>query len=86
ERGKIIPSASFLVGIRNLESGEFAFGPNVSIAEDDNKNLQINSGMVMAAGKNHAFGNVMIPVNVAVVVFRYGVRLSLLAGFNSRSR
>ena len=86
ERGKVIPSASFLVGIRNLESGEFAFGPNLSLAQDKNKDLQINSGMVIAAGKNHSFGNVMLPVNVAMVVFRYGVRLSIMAGFNSRSK
>ncbi len=86
ERGKVMGSASFLVGMRNLESGEFAFGPNVSILQDKNENLQINSGMVIAAGKTHSFGNVMVPVNLALVIFKYGARLSILGGFNSRSR
>lgn len=77
EQGKFLPSASLLIGVRGGQGGEFAFGPNVSLA---------GAGFVFAAGHTYKSGNLNLPVNFAVVPSTNGVRLSLLVGFNAQTR
>lgn len=73
EQGVLLPSATFMAGLRAKKGYEFAMGPNVSGA---------GFGLAVAAGKTNAIGELNIPLNVALVTSPYGIRLSLLTGFN----
>lgn len=72
ERGVLIPSATFLVGVRTPGGLEFGVGPNVAGA---------SVGYAVAVGHTQDFGEVAVPVNVAVVLGPDGPRASLLLGF-----
>ena len=73
EQGILLPSLSWVIGIRGLSGGEIGFGPNVSLA---------GAGMVIAAGVSQQKGQLVIPVTLATVVSKDGVRASILFGFN----
>lgn len=75
EQGVFLPSLSWMVGLRTLGGTEFGVGPNLGPG---------GIGMVYAAGFTRRSGNLNIPFNVAVVPSREGLRLGLLAGFNSQ--
>jgi hypothetical protein len=75
EQGVVIPSFSWLLGLRTMKGVEFAVGPNVTPA---------GIAMAAAAGVTFSTGNLNIPVNLAVVPSKSGVRVSMLAGFNMR--
>ena len=77
EQGQALPSVSWMVGLRTREGAEFGIGPNVTPA-----------GVALAFGAGVTFraGILNIPVNVAVVPSRFGVRMSMLTGFNLRRR
>jgi hypothetical protein len=77
DQGVLIPSLNWLVGARTADGLEFAAGPNVT-----------PSGFAFAAAAGVTFrtGNLNIPVNFAVVPSKAGLRFSMLAGFNSRTR
>lgn len=77
EQGLVLPSFSWLVGLRTIKGVEFAVGPNVSPA---------GAALAAAAGVTFRSGNLNFPVNLAVVPSKSGMRVSLLAGFNSRKR
>lgn len=77
EQNKFLPSGSLLIGIRNPSGGEFAFGPNISLA---------GASFVIAAGHTFKNGNLNFPVNFAVVPSSKGIRFSLLFGFNAQTR
>jgi hypothetical protein len=77
DKGLLLPSLSWLVGLRTSDGFEFAAGPNYSAA---------GMNMVYAAGVNFAAGDLNIPVNIAVVPSKSaGTRVSLLFGFNTRT-
>ena len=77
EQGKFLPSGSLLIGVRGSQGGEFAFGPNLSLT---------GASFVFAAGHTYQSGDLNFPVNFAVVPSTKGLRLSLLVGFNARTR
>jgi hypothetical protein len=77
DQGIVIPSFSWLVGLRTIKGVEFAVGPNISPA---------GAAIAAAAGVTFRSGNLNFPVNLAVVPSRTGVRVSMLAGFNMRKK
>jgi hypothetical protein len=77
DQGVLLPSFNWLVGARTAEGLEFAVGPNVTPA---------GVALAAAAGVTFRAGNLNIPINVAAVPSRSGLRFSMLFGFNSRNR
>jgi hypothetical protein len=77
EQDVVLPSLSWVVGLRTPEGLEFGIGPNVTPA---------GTALVVAAGMTIRSGILNVPLNFAVVPSNSGVRVSMLAGFNFRSR
>ena len=77
EQSVVIPSLSWMVGIRTKDGAEFGIGPNFTPA---------GSALVLAAGITFRAGVMNVPVNVAVVPSKTGTRVSLLTGFSLRNR
>ena len=77
EQDVVLPSVSWIVGLRTREGFEFGVGPNVTPA---------GTALVIAAGVTFRSGVLNVPVNVAVVPSGAGARMSVLAGFNFRTR
>ena len=77
EQGVVLPSFNWLVGARTAKGIEFAIGPNITPA---------GLAMAVAGGVTFRTGNLNIPVNLALVPSKSGMRVSLLAGFNARTR
>jgi hypothetical protein len=77
EQDVVLPSLSWIVGLRTREGAEFGVGPNITPA---------GTALVFAAGVTFRSGGLNLPMNVAVVPTKSGVRVSMLAGFNFRSR
>ena len=77
DQGLVIPSFSWLVGLRSMKGVEFAVGPNLS---------PTGAAIAAAAGVTFRSGNLNFPVNLAVVPSKAGVRVSMLVGFNTRKR
>jgi len=75
EQGVVLPSVSWLVGMRTMKGAEFGIGPNLT---------PVGAALAIAAGMTFRAGGLNVPVNVAVVPSKSGVRVSLLAGFNTR--
>jgi hypothetical protein len=74
EQGVVLPSLSWVVGVRTPGDIEFGVGPNATPA---------GVALVLSGGKTFRSGALNIPVNVAVVPGRVGTRVSLLTGFNT---
>jgi len=77
EQDVVIPSVSWIVGLRTPEGLELGIGPNVTPA---------GTALVLAAGITFRSGVLNVPVNFAVVPSGAGTRVSMFAGFNFRSR
>ena len=77
EQGVVIPSLTWLVGLRTVGGVEVAAGPNLSAA---------GMGVAIAAGLTARVGNLNVPFNVAVVPSENGPRFSFLLGFNAKRR
>lgn len=75
EQNVVLPSATWLVGLRQTNGIEFGLGPTVTGS---------GTQIAVAAGITQKFGSVNVPVNVAVAPARVGVALSITAGFNVR--
>jgi hypothetical protein len=75
EQGVALPSVSWMVGLRSKGGSEFGFGPNVTPA---------GVALALAAGTTFQVGAMNVPVNVAVVPSKAGMRLSILSGFSLR--
>jgi hypothetical protein len=73
----VVPSVSWIVGLRTPEGLEFGVGPNVTPA---------GTALVLAAGVTLRSGVLNVPLNFAVVPSSAGMRVSLLAGFNFRTQ
>lgn len=73
DAGVALPSATWLLGVRSAGGMEVGVGPNVSLA-----------GLALAAGAgiNLRAGGVNFPINFGVASSKYGVRTSILMGFN----
>jgi hypothetical protein len=77
EQSVVLPSLSWMVGVRTRDGAEFGIGPNITPA---------GTALVLAAGMTFRAGALNIPVNVAVVPSKSGSRVSLLSGFSLRRR
>ena len=77
DRNLLLPSGTFLVGLRTVNGMEIGVGPNLSLA---------GTGYAVAVGMNTPVGEVNVPVNVAAVFGNGGPRISLLAGFTLSDR
>ena len=75
EQGLVLPSLSWLVGVRTHAGTEFGVGPNIT---------PVGVALALAAGKTFRAGVLNVPVNVAVVPSKSGVRVSMLTGFSLR--
>ena len=75
EQGVTLPSVSWMVGLRTSNGSEFGFGPNITPA---------GVAMALAAGTTFRAGALNVPVNVAVVPSKAGMRVSFLTGFSLR--
>lgn len=73
EQNQVLPSLSWLVGFRNSRGYEVGVGPNIT---------PIGSAVAFVGGLTRRVGSLNVPVNVAIVPSRDGVRVSLLSGFN----
>ena len=77
EQNVVVPSLSWLAGIRTRDGAEFGIGPNITPA---------GTALVLATGMTFRAGALNIPVNVAVVPSKAGTRVTLLSGFSLRHR
>jgi hypothetical protein len=77
EHGVVIPSASWLIGVRTRDGAEFGIGPNVTPA---------GTALVIAVGHTFRSGILNVPVNLAVIPSKSGTRITFLTGFNLRGR
>ena len=77
DQGVVLPSLSWMVGLRTREGAEFGIGPNITPA---------GVALAVAAGVTFRAGNLNVPMNVAVVPSKAGTRISVLTGFNMRRR
>lgn len=75
DQGVVLPSLSWLAGMRTRSGTEFGVGPNVT---------PVGVALVIAAGMTLRAGALNIPFNVAVVPAKSGTRVSVLSGFNRR--
>jgi hypothetical protein len=75
EQGVVLPSLSWMVGIRTKNGLEFGVGPNLT---------PVGAALALAAGTTFRAGVLNVPVNVAVVPSNSGVRVSVLSGFSVR--
>jgi hypothetical protein len=77
EQSVVLPSLSWMVGVRTRDGAEFGIGPNITPA---------GTALVLATGMTFRAGAVNIPLNVAVVPSKSGTRVSILSGFSLRQR
>lgn len=75
EQGVALPSLTWLVGLRARNGAEVGIGPNLT---------PVGSALAVAAGMTLRSGRLNFPMNLAVVPSKSGMRVSLLAGFNTR--
>ena len=73
----VLPSLTWLVGLRTKGGTEFGVGPNVTPA---------GLALALAAGVTLRAGFLNVPVNIAFVPSKAGTRVSFLTGFNMRRR
>ncbi len=77
EQSVVLPSLTWVVGVRTRDGAEFGIGPNITPA---------GTALVLATGMTFRAGALNVPVNVAVVPSKHGSRVSVLSGFSLRHR
>ncbi|MSO30357.1 MAG: hypothetical protein EXQ48_05345 [Acidobacteria bacterium] len=75
DQSVVLPSLSWIVGVRTRDGAEFGIGPNVTPA---------GTALVLATGMTFRTGALNIPLNVAVVPSKAGSRVSIMTGFSLR--
>ena len=84
--GLIIPSVTFIVGIRTGAGYELGAGPVISLG-GSNDDPKLSSGFVFAGGLTKRYGKLNIPLNFAIAqtktsgAAKSSIRLTLLTGF-----
>lgn len=71
-------SLAWLAGYRLANGVELGVGPNISVAKGQS---DPTTSMVAAAGATMPFGDLYVPVNVAVAVAEGGPRITTLVGW-----
>lgn len=77
EQSVALPSLSWMVGVRTRDGAEFGVGPNIT---------PLGTALVLATGMTFRAGALNVPLNLAVVPSKSGVRVSVLSGFSLRRR
>jgi hypothetical protein len=96
DRGLLIPSLTFVSGLRTPGGLELGAGPNLSLSpqesdaprgadEPEPLGADVRLGLALVAGVNGRVDGVSVPVNTAVVFGTGGARVSLLIGLNTSS-
>ena len=75
EQGIVLPSASWLIGLRRRNGWEAGLGPTLTGA---------GVQLAAAAGVTHSLGRINVPLNLAVAPGRRGASVSVTTGFNIR--
>lgn len=75
EQGVFLPSASWLIGLRQANGWEAGLGPTLTGA-----GIQL----AVAAGVTRSLGTLNVPVTLAVAPGRRGASISLTTGFNHK--
>ena len=78
EQDELNLSLGWLTGYRMENGVEFGVGPNVSISKDD---TDPTTSMIVAAGATVPFGDLYLPVNMAVGIAEGGARFTVLTGW-----
>lgn len=73
EQGLFLPSATWLLGLRQPNGWEAGVGPALTGA---------GVQLAFAAGVTHEVGRLNVPVNLAIAPGRRGAAISLTTGFN----
>ena len=73
DQGLVFPSLTWLVGIRTPGGFELGVGPNATAA---------GVALAMSTGYTFKTASLNVPVNMAIVPSRYGLRASIMTGFN----
>jgi hypothetical protein len=77
EQGVVLPSLSWMVGLRSSSGAEVGIGPNLTPA---------GVALAVAGGVTFRSGALNVPMTFAVVPSKVGTRVSMLTGFNLRGR
>jgi len=77
EQGVVLPSVSWMVGLRSPTGVEFGIGPNITPA---------GVALALAGGVTFRSGALNVPMTFAVVPSKDGMRVSMLTGFNFRGK
>jgi hypothetical protein len=78
EYGKVIPSASLIMGVRLPNGIEFGMGPNALMSGKE----EVHTALVIAVGKSFNYSGVSIPLNIAYATNPEGPRISLMFGYS----
>ncbi len=75
EEGKILPSITWLIGVRGAKGNRIGFGPTMSLA---------GPTVTVSAGVTKRSGQLYLPIDLAVQFMERGTIVSLLIGFADR--
>jgi hypothetical protein len=75
DQGLLLPSVSWMIGLRTRNGVEIGVGPNLAAS---------GAALALAGGVTLRAGVLNVPVNVAVVPSKNGARFSVLTGFTLR--
>jgi hypothetical protein len=78
EYNKLVPSLNGLVGLRFANGLEMGMGPSFSIVSTT---TSPSAGLLIAVGKSLDYGEVCIPVNLAISTNPKGTMINLLVGY-----
>ncbi len=78
EYGKFVPSLNAMVGLRLRSGLEFGMGPSLSMVATT---AGPQTGLLVAVGKSLEYGDVCIPINLAVSTNPNGAMINLIAGY-----
>jgi hypothetical protein len=78
EYGKVIPSATFAMGVRFPGGNEFGIGPNVTVTSTSG---DVTSSLVIAIGRSFDYGGVCLPLNLVLATNPKGQRVSMMVGY-----
>jgi hypothetical protein len=79
EYNKLVPSVNAVVGVRFKSGYEFGMGPSLSVTSISGGP---STGLVIAAGKSIDYGDVCIPVNLALSTNPKGTMVNVLVGYS----
>jgi hypothetical protein len=78
EQSELTTSLGWLTGYRLLNGLELGCGPNISWNKDSEK---FTTSMVVAGGSTLPFGDIRVPLNLAVGLSKGGPAITVLAGW-----